>query len=211
MNSIRLLLALAALTLLPGCLALTAVSAVPGVLYEAVANQFFGKEKSFPYSMDSTMAGIQRSLWKMSLDADIVEVQEHGGYGIQFGNGTIDGTITLRKQTTKLTTLYVHVTSSTREESVEDAIIKQIGEELQKSGSHIHFNTRTYNNLRKKPSLSGARIGWYRPGAMLDATGSGIDDWLKVKLPSGKYGYLKGYISREDTVEKLKKIHGTKE
>ena len=56
------------------------------------------------------------------------------------------------------------------------------------------FNTNKYNSLRQDPNSKSPRIGWARPGARLEASNSGVKQWMKVKLPSGDTAYLKGTI-----------------
>lgn len=186
---------LAAMLWLPGCTAMTAVSAVPGTLIGVVANQFTGKEQSFPVSMQTTLAATQQSLRQMQLDADVLEIQKEDGYGIAFSNPKLDGTITLRKQTPLLTTVYVEVRSFTREESVEQAIIEMIGTTVRKISRNSRFDSNGYNNLRAEPTIASAKVGWFRPGASLEVSSSGTPNWLKIKLPSGKKAYLKGTIN----------------
>ena len=185
---------LAAILWLPGCVALTAVSAVPGALVEAAADQFSGEEKSFPVAMQPILAASQQSLRDMKLDADILEIQEEGGYGIAFSNKKLDGTITLRKQTPLLTTVYIEVRSLFRETSVEKAIIDMIDAKLQKISRKSRFEKRGYEALQEEPSATSATVGWFKPGARLAVTKSEDPEWLKIKLPSGKVAFLKGAI-----------------
>lgn len=193
MKSITLA-ALLFLLSLSGCVAVSAVSAIPGALLEVVANQFVGEEKSYPHSMRRSLAAVQQSLWELKLDIDVLEIQPDGGYGVGFGNERLDGEITLRKQTSQLTTVYVKVKGMTREESVEHAIIEMIGGKLKKLPDNARYNASKYSNLRLKPTTSSARVGWFRPGANLEASRTQSNDWLKIKLPSGKSAYLKGTI-----------------
>jgi len=179
---------------LPGCVALTAVSAVPGALVEAAADQFSGEEKSFPVAMQTILAATQISLREMKLDADVLEIQEDGGYGISFSNKKLDGTITLRKQTPLLTTIYVEVRSVFRETSVEKAIIDMIDAKLQKISKNSRFEKKGYKNLQEEPSTTSATLGWFKPNARLEVAKSDKPEWLKIKLPSGKMAYLKGTI-----------------
>ncbi len=192
--------------MLSGCFALTAVSAIPGALFEAVGFQFVGKEKSFPASMKKTLAAIHHSLKTMELDIDVLEIQEDGGYGIGFGNQRLDGEITLRRQTLQLTTVYVKVRSSTREESVENAITEMIEISLKKLPKHASFSSKKYNNLRAKASVNSKRVGWFKPGASLEVSKIGSQGWLMIKLPSGNTAYLKGDIVNEDDMNKRKSI-----
>lgn len=179
---------------LPGCVALTAVSAVPGALITAAADQFSGVEKSIPTNMQISLAAAQQSLREMKLDADVLEIQEDGGYGIAFGNKKLDGTITLRRQTPVLTTIHVEVRSIFRESSVEDAIIEMIEAKVSKISKKSRFRKKGYNNLRAEPTVSSVQIGWFKPNASLEVSKSEKSEWLKIKLPSGKTGYLKGAI-----------------
>ena len=187
-------LALAATIWLPGCVALTAVSAVPGALVEAAADQFSGEEKSFPVAMQITLAACQQGLRDMKLDADVLEIQEDGGYGIGFSNKKLDGTITLRKQTPLLTTVYVEVRSVFRETSVEKAIIDVIDTKLQKTSKNSRFEKKGYENLQEEPTTTSAIMGWFKPNARLEVSKSEKPEWLKIKLPSGKMAFLKGSI-----------------
>jgi len=197
--------ALFCLLSLSGCLAVSAVSAIPGALLEVVANQFVGEEKSFPSSMRKSLAAVQQSLWELKLDIDVLEIQPDGGYGVGFGNQRLDGEITLRKQTAQLTTVYVKAKGSTREASVEHAIIEMIGGKLKRLPNNARYNASKYNNLRLKPSIKAARVGWFRPGANLEASKTQSKDWLKIKLPSGKSAYLKGTIINDNNGKSKRK------
>jgi len=180
---------------LTGCAAATAVSVVPGALLEAVADQFFGEEESFPVSMQTTLAATQLGLRSMNLDVDVLEIQAEDGYAIAFGNAILDGSISLRKQTARLTTINVKVRRTMREASVERAIIEAIRTKMKSLPDGKHFQTTDYHHLREEPTVASARLGWYRPGARLEAYKSGTPDWLKIRLPSGKMAYLKGVIT----------------
>jgi len=182
---------------LSGCTAITAVSAIPGALYNVVSDQFSSEEVSFPRSMRATLAATQHSLREMRLNVDILETQEAGGYGIAFTNQKLNGAITLLEQTENLTTIQIKVTNLTRETSVEHAIIQLIETTLKKQTPMAHFQMNDYQILRTKPDISAKQVGWFRPGAMLDAKPSTKKGWLKVKLPSGDTGYLKGFIVPE--------------
>ncbi|GAV20363.1 hypothetical protein MMIC_P1328 [Mariprofundus micogutta] len=210
MGHLRLVRVSALIILLPfmlsGCVAVTAVSAIPGAVFEVLGNQFVGLEKSFPSSMKRTLAAIQSSLRDMKLDIDVLEIQEDGGYGIGFGNQRLDGTMTVRRQTPQLTTVYIKVRSSSREESVETAITELIEVKLKKLPRYTRFSRKKYNNLRAKTSVDSKRVGWFRPGASLEVSKIGSQGWLMIKLPSGKTAYLKGAIIDKQEKNKRKSI-----
>jgi hypothetical protein len=189
---------------LTGCAAATAVAVVPGALLEVVANQFFGEEESFPINIQTTLAATQLSLRSMKLDVDVLEIEQEGGYAIAFGNDKLDGSINLKKQTERLTTIYVKVRRTTREESVERAIIETIRAKIKSIPRDNHFQKTGYHNLRKKPTVKSARLGWFRPGARIEAYKSKMSGWLKIKLPSGKMAYLKGTI-KDKIIQKAKR------
>ena len=208
MGHIMMLRTAAVLLLLScsGCVALSAVSAIPGTLFEFVGSQFVGEEKSYPANMRKTLTAVQVSLQALKLDVDILEIQSDGGYGVGFGNERLDGEITLRIQTQELTTVYVTAKQSTREASVEHAIIEMIDGKLKSLPKKARFNTNKYNSLRQDPNSKSPRIGWARPGARLEASNSGVKQWLKVKLPSGDTAYLKGTIVNNNDMQKRKMI-----
>lgn len=189
---------------LPGCTAVTSVAAVPGSLLGAVANQFVGEEESFAASIETTLAAIQLSLRSMKLDVDILEIQQHGEYAIAFGNAKLDGSITLKKQTARLTTINTKVRGTMRKESVERAIIETMRTKMKTISSDKRFQKAGYHNLRKRPSDKSERLGWFRPGSRLEALKSKTPGWLKIKLPSGETAYLKGTIKGE-IVQKAKR------
>ena len=178
---------------LPGCAAMTAVSVVQGTLIDAASSQFQGEEKCMPNNLDKTLAAVQSSLRNMHLDVDVLEIQERG-YGITFGNGQLDGEITLTKVTGKLTTVYVQVRKTMREESVEQAIIESVQANLEMKNPRKRFRFNGYHNLRTKPDIKTARLGWYRHNAKLDTHRNGKSDWFTITLPSGKLAYLKGNV-----------------
>jgi len=179
---------------LSGCTALVAVSAIPGAMYGMVADQFSGEEESFASGMRLTLAATQRSLQEIQLDIDMLEILDDGGYAIAFTNNKLDGKIILSKQTERLTTVYIKVRATVREESVERAIIQMIKSELKNLPASALLQRSKLHNLRAKPDVQSKRLGWYRPGAKLDAHRTGSKGWLKVKMPSGKMAYLKGKI-----------------
>ncbi len=183
--------------LLSGCFTTSIITAVPGALIEAVGYQFTGKEKSFPASMDHTLIAIQRALQKMHMDIDILEIRDHGGYAIAFKGEQLHGTIELRHQTARLTTVYVKAKVKTREASVEDAIVKLVEDKLKTIKQRALFQqTKYYRNLRSKPSITAERIGWFRPGSEVHASKSGASGWLKVTMPSGKIAFIKGMLRK---------------
>jgi len=189
---------------LTGCAAVTSVAAVPGSLLGAVANQFVGEEESFAASMETTLAAIQLSLRSMKLDVDILEIQQEGEYAIAFGNNKLDGVITLKKQTARLTTINTKVRGTMRKESVERAIIATMRTKMKTISSEKRFQKAGYQNLHKIPSAKSERLGWFHPGSRMEALKSKTPGWLKIKLPSGETAYLKGTIKGE-IVQKAKR------
>lgn len=190
----RWIIAVLCVLALNGCV--SAVSAIPGAVYGVVADQFSGEEQSFPYNIEKTLAATQRALRKMQLSIDLLEIRTDGGYGIAFDNDKLDGEITLTRQTGRLTTVHIRVRELVRQESVERAILQMIAATLKQLQARARIDRRRLNNLRAKPSIKSRRVGWYRPGARLDAYKTGNSGWLKIRMPSGKMAYLKGTIKK---------------
>jgi len=183
---------------LSGCASLAVVAAIPGAMYGVVADEFSGEEESFPYSMRMTLAATQKALLEMQLNIDLLEIQKEGGYGIAFNNNKLDGEIILTKQTERLTTAHIGVKATTREESIERVIVQMIHAELKKLPKGARIQKGQFHNLRAKPDIHSKRLGWFRPGAKLEAIKTGHKGWLKVKMPSGKMAYLKGNINKKN-------------
>ena len=179
------------------CTGLTAAAAIPGTMYGMVANQFSGEEKSFAASLTRTLAATEQTLKSMRISIDLIEIVNNSNYLIAFYNHNLDGRIELNAQTEQLTTVHVRVRQTLRQESVELAIVEMIEQKLGTMAKNARLHRARLHNLRAKPSITSKRIGWYRPGALLDAHRSGTKGWLKVKLPSGKMAFLKGNINRQ--------------
>lgn len=178
---------------LPGCAAVTAVSAVPGALVNVAVNQFKSEEKSFPRNIRTTLAAVQASLSGMKLDINVLEVQENG-YALAFGNENLDGEIKLEEMTSKLTTMKIKVRRKMRETSVEMAIIESVQARLKRMNSKQRFHFANYDSLRTGPDAKTERVGWYRKSAKLATYRNGKTDWFRLKLPSGKTAYLQGDV-----------------
>jgi len=196
MGKIMRLLQLSFLLFMSGCAVVPMLAAIPSAVVEPIFGQFGSEERSLPISMRTSLVAVQRSLMDMKLSVDILEIDEDG-YNIGFGNDTLSGEIELSGQTEKLTTIDVQVRTRTREESVELAILDQIEKRAKTIGARERFDFRTYHYLRKKPSLTSEKVGWYRPGAKLELKKSRDADWLMIKLPSGKHAFLKGSIKKQ--------------
>ncbi len=180
---------LIALTL-SGCAA-GAITAVPGVLVEGAVNFFRSQEESLAIDMKTALASVQYGLHKMDLDINVLEPVDDG-YAITFGNRKLDGLLTLKRQTARLTTLSITVRRGVmRQRSVETAILKAIHAVAERSSRPRRVSLRGFRNIRARPSLKARRIGWYRPGALLAVEKSRRKDWLRIKMPSGRWGYLK--------------------
>jgi len=175
---------------LHGCVALTAASVVPSALIEVVTTEFKGEEVCMTHHINPTLAAVQSSLRSMKLDVDVLEIDENG-YSIAFGSENLNGTITLEEITPKLTTFYIKARGSMREASVERAIIDSVKAKLKSKRTKKRFQFAGYHNLRAKPNIKTARVGWYRPDAELKTHRNGKSEWVSTKLPSGKIAYLK--------------------
>jgi len=178
---------------LNGCTALAPIAAVPGVLVEGAVSLFRSEEEGLPAGLSRTLASVQQSLRRMDLDVDILEPDRNrDGYRLVFGNERLDGLIKLRRQTAKLTTVAVRVRhGALRETAVEKAIMKMVRELATGRGGRRRFDFRGYRHIHKKPELKSGRIGWYRAKARLEVVRTHRAGWLRLRLPSGQWGYIK--------------------
>jgi len=177
--------------MLPSCTAITAVggAAMNGALY-----LFTAEKKSLPYSMRTVLVAVQKTLDSMELSANLVEPVDDG-YILEFANHKLSGSLYLRRETGRLTTISGRVYKTmTREKSVEFAIFEGIESRVEKVRRSERFNFRKYHYIRELASVKSAKVGWYIPGTELDVSPTAKMDWLQVKMPSGKKAFLKGYI-----------------
>ena len=189
----RLILTLSIMLTMSGC---AVVGAVGGAAVEGMVFMFKGEEESFSITMRSALVAAQRGLKKADLHADILEPKEEG-YLIGFGNENLDGVITLEKKTGSLTTIEVKVRSSgLRQDSIERAILLTISEQAKKARRLDRFDFRGYKYIHKKPETASKRMGWFLQGAKLDVKQVyKSEEWLRVKMPSGKQAFLKGSLA----------------
>ncbi len=186
-----------AFLLLGGCASAATVAAVPGTLIGGVVDFFKSQDKSLPVGMQYSLASVQQGLRRMELDVDVLEPVGEG-YAIGFGNDKMDGRIGLKYQTPMLTTVSIIVHRGIgRQNSVEQAILNVIQEVSERRDTHRKFNFLGYHNIRAQPSIKSQRLGWYRPGALLTVNKSRKDGWLRIKMPSGKWAYLKGKLLKK--------------
>ena len=188
----RLVLTLMIPLLMSGC---AIVGGVAGAAVEGMVYMFKGEEESFSITMRSALVASQRGLKRADLHVDLLEPVEDG-YEIGFGNENLTGEISLQKQTSSLITMEVRVRAGAmREDSIERALLESIRDQAKKAKRSDRFNFRGYKYIREKEDAKSKRVGWYRPGAMLDVRKVGKSEWLRIKMPSGKQAFLKGELA----------------
>ena len=191
---------------LGGCTALAPLAAIPGVVVEGAVSLFRAEEEGLPASLPRTLAAVQQGLRRMELDVDILEPErKKDGYRIAFGNERLDGLIKLKRQTPRLTTVAVRVRrGALREEAVEKAIMKMVRDLATSRHGRRRFDFRGYRYIHKKPELKSERIGWYRARAQLEVAKARRSGWLRLRMPSKQWGYIK---ARMNTPDKRGKHH----
>jgi len=186
-----------ALAGLGGCTALAPLAAIPGVVVEGAVSLFRAEEEGLPASLPRTLAAVQQSLRRMELDVDILEPErKKDGYRIAFGNERLDGLIKLKRQTPRLTTVAVRVRrGALREEAVEKAIMKMVRDLATSRHGRRRFDFRGYRYIHRKPELKSERIGWYRARARLELAKTRRSGWLRLRMPSMQWGYIKARMT----------------
>ncbi len=188
----RLIFSLFVVFTMSGCVV---VGGVAGAAVEGMVYMFRGEEESFSITMRSALVAAQRGLKQADLDVDLLE-PDANGYLIGFGNENLTGQIHLEKQTSSLTTIEVKVRAGAmREDSIERALLTSIREQAKKARRGDRFDFRGYKSLREKPEDRSNKVGWYRPGAMLEVYEMSKSDWLRIKMPSGKQAFFKGNLA----------------
>jgi len=178
--------------LLNGCVAAAALSALPGVLANQAVSFFKGQEASLPMDMQASLASVQQGLEKMSLHVNVLEPVEDG-YLVEFGNGQLDGDIHLKRQTEQLTTMSISAHRGlSHQESVEDAMVRAITDVSEQLSGDMRFQFDGYGRVYAKPDVKSGELGWFRKGEKLHVEKDRKLGWLKLKLPSGKAGFIKG-------------------
>jgi len=189
---------LAASLLLGGCAVAPVIAALPGALAGRAVSFFEGRDASLAVDMQRSLAAVQQGLEQMSLHANVLEPVA-GGYLIEFGNGQLDGDVQLLRQTDRLTTVTVKAHRGLgHEESVESAIVKQLTVAADQTAEDAKFDFDGYDKVYRKPDKSSTELGWFLPGQKLNVSSSRPAGWLKIRLPSGKQGYIKGFVEKGD-------------
>ncbi len=200
MGRISRMFALAVMTAgLGGCAALSTVAAIPSAVVDGAVSLFKAEEEGLPASLSKTLAAVQQGLRRMELDVDILEPESgRKGYRISFGTDRLDGLIKLERQTPKLTTVSVQVRhGALREEAVEKAIMKEVRTLAERRRGRRRFNFRGYRHIHEKPDVNSRRIGWYRPGARLEVAKSRREGWLRIRMPSKHWGFIRARIGTD--------------
>lgn len=194
----RVRLLLCGSLLLGGCAAVAAVSAIPGVVVERAVGYFKGQEASLALDMQHSLLAVQQGLERMDLHVNVLEPVA-GGYLVEFGNGELDGGVHLQRQTQNLTTLSVSAhRGMSHQDSVELAIIKEVRSYSEQMTEDARFDFTGYKGVYVKPDEDSNKVGWFLPGQKMHVSKSVRVGWLKIKLPSGQVGYIKGNLQRTD-------------
>ena len=179
---------------LSGCVAMTTVAAIPGVVVDSVVGMFQGQEQSMPVAMTTALVATQQGLRTTRLNVDVLEPVK-GGYDIAFGNDKLDGQLRLTPQTPMLTTVDIKVRRGfSREKSVENTLLTEIQNAAQHVPPRQGFDFSGYGDIRAEADSQAKRLGWFRYGAKLEVKTSRFAGWLSIKMPSGIQGFLQGKL-----------------
>ena len=193
-NLMRLRMLALSFLLLNGCVAVAALSAIPGALANHAVDFFSGQETSLPLDMQVSLASVQQGLEKMSLHVNVLEPVEDG-YLVEFGNGELDGDIHLKRQTEQLTTMSISAHRGlSHQESVEEAMVRAITDVSEQLAADVRFDFDGYGRVYATPDKKSGELAWFRKGEKLHVDESRMVGWLKLKLPSGKAGFIKGSV-----------------
>ncbi|MDQ6961375.1 MAG: SH3 domain-containing protein [Mariprofundaceae bacterium] len=176
---------------------MSAVSAVSGTAVNGVLSMFQGKELSLPIGLDPTLYSVQKALRNLGLEVDTL-VKEKNRYYVQFNNEKLHGNMQLDRETLKLTTLFVQVRAAVvRNESVEKAVLQAVEKATKKVSRRSTFSYRGYLYMYEKPDSKSKKVAWLRRGSMVkfDPVLSN-KEWVQVKLPSNKKGFVKVKTAR---------------
>ena len=197
-NLMRLRMFALSFLLLNGCVAAAALSAIPGALANHAVDFFSGQETSLPLDMQASLVSVQQGLEKMSLHVNVLEPVEDG-YLVEFGNGELDGDIHLKRQTDQLTTMSIIAHRGlSHQESVEEAMVRAVTDVSEQLAGDVRFSFIGYDRVYAKADVNSGELGWFKPGAKLNVSMDREAGWLRLKLPSGKTGFIKGSFKDEE-------------
>jgi len=198
-NLMRLRMLVLSFLLLNGCVAASALSAIPGVLANQAMDFFRGQETSLPLDMQVSLASVQQGLERMNLHVNVLEPVEDG-YLVEFGNGELDGDIHLKRQTEQLTTMSISAHRGlAHQESVEEAMVRAVTDVSEQLAADVRFNFEAYDRVYAKQDKKSAELAWFRKGEKLHVDEARMSGWLKLKLPSGRTGFIQGSLKDEGT------------
>jgi len=191
----RLIVVLFASVMISGCALMTTVSGVAGAAFDGLFYMFQSVEESFSLNMRATLVATQRGLEKSGLHVNVLEPADDG-YLIEVGDESIDGYITLERETDSLTTINIKIKKGgMRQESIERALVATIKEQSKLVKESDTFDFTGYHAIHERRDAASTKIGWFLPGTPIKVTKIGDRNWLGITMPSGSLAYLQGDIA----------------
>lgn len=156
---------------------------------------FEGTKMSCSVNMRVALVSVQRGLERSGLHVNLLEpVQD--GYRVELGDGKLEGSIRLIRQTTSLTTLDIKIKKNAmRQDSIELALLEVIKEQNGSVSDSDAFDFSNYRAILARQDTSSERVGWLLPSTPVHLVRFGNSGWLYVRMPSGRPGYLKSNVA----------------
>lgn len=191
----RLIVVLLASTMISGCALMTTVSGVAGAAVDGLFYMFRGAEESLSLNMRATLVATQRGLEKSGLHINVLEPVEDG-YLIEVGDGSLDGYLTLERETDSLTTIKIKIKKNgMRQDSIERALVSTIVEQSKLVKESDAFDFTGYHDIHARRDTASPKVGWFLPGTPIKARKIGDRNWLGITMPSGNQAYLEGELA----------------
>jgi len=188
---IRIVFSLFILISLQGCVATIALSAFSGVLGEYVVSNLTATKITIDHNISDSLKISKAALSKLDVSIDMVEFTG-SGYAYFIKGQSFKGTIFLDRKTKRMTRVSISATGESlllRDESMENAIANKILKEKKVRSRSIFFG---WKNIYETKALKH-KIAKYRGGADLTLFKQEGGKY-KIKLPSGKFGFIGGVI-----------------
>lgn len=169
---------------------------IPGFVFDGIYGQVDKSEAAMPLTMKEALQAVKITLKTSGIDADIIEPTKIDCY-ISFSKGELSGRLHIIKNTERLVTVEAEVKSDlVRAEAIEKSLL----ETMKKTTNLLHetdgatlsiLDMNEYLYAQNKPAKDGTVIAMVRKGADVEVK-EHRSNWLKVKMPSGNYGWIRG-------------------